>query len=98
MVMALSLLKNGSGSGHVSEFAIAMSVCFSELSVSSQVHLPDNKKPAGVSGLFLQVLNLLSDYRYSNDHTPACQGVCHHQMVRDGSRLHEIESCKRCLQ
>jgi hypothetical protein len=43
MVMALSL-ENGSGSGHVSEFAIAMSVCFSELSVSSQVHLPDNKK------------------------------------------------------
>jgi hypothetical protein len=37
-------LENGSGSGHVSEFAIAMSVCFSELSVSSQVHLPDNKK------------------------------------------------------
>jgi hypothetical protein len=38
-----AVLENGSGSGHVSEFAIAMSV-LSELSVSSQVHLPDNKK------------------------------------------------------
>jgi hypothetical protein len=37
-------LELGLGFRHVSEFAIAMSVCFSELSVSSQVHLPDNKK------------------------------------------------------
>ena len=60
------------------------------------------KKPAGVSGLFLWVLNLLSDYRYSNDHTPACQGVCHHQMVRM-EVVCMIESCKKmfamkCLQ
>ncbi|PKQ74022.1 hypothetical protein CJF47_14280 [Aeromonas sobria] len=61
------------------------------------------KKPAGVSGLFIWVLNLLSDYRYSNDHTPACQGVCHHQLAFRVIVVCMIKSCKKmfamkCLQ
>ncbi|RQM63289.1 hypothetical protein EHZ64_13260 [Aeromonas enteropelogenes] len=74
----------------------------SEFSVSSQVHLPDNKKARWGQRAFSLVLCLLSDYRYSNDHTPACQGVCHHQMVRM-EVVCMINSCKKmfamkCLQ
>ena len=98
MVMALSLLKMGrvrvtSASSPSPCQCASLNCRFHHRSICRII-----KKPAGVSGLFLWVLNLLSDYRYSNDHTPACQGVCHHQMVRMEVACMRLSPVKRCLQ
>ncbi|MBC8674076.1 hypothetical protein H2136_13065 [Aeromonas hydrophila] len=85
----VEFLENLMGLGWLVQGAIARSGCLSEFSVSSQVHLPDNKKARWGQRAFLWVLYLLSDLQVQQRPHARMSGSVPPPDGQDGSRLHD---------